>query len=379
MWYRAADARAAKPLVASPFGGPMLRNFRRLTSVSLVLGAAAAASCHGAPDSTGSDSQSLQAKPQQQATTSVPTLTALRLHVHASDDDSGLHVRPQRADLPATGPTALVVTPQGTLLVLDRLAGRVVGLVAADDSAAVDTLIQVPAQVEDLSVGRDGALLAFSPVRATAWVYEANGEPAGQMTVSRELRGLQHVELGMSRMLQVRTAYQELIDIGSPSAPLPLAVALKTKREGAALLADGRGVAVQVNERRAELLVLRQADQESRSAVDLRFAIEGVVDGARVIGVHETTACVRLEEVSSTPQISVARRAYCVDMHSGNVVLDAMLGAPGSYLPRRELAMGGGYLAFMRPDNDGVSFTRWTLPSQPIVGKPSTGGKGVSP
>jgi len=332
----------------------------------LLLGASAAIGCHSAPgelDGQQPDNQS------QQAATAVQTgpaaLKVRRQQLSWSDDHSGLQQRPQGHEQLATGPSAVAVTPQGAVLVLDRLAGRVVRVVAATDGdASAQTLMQVPVDVEDLSVGRDGALLAFSPVRATAWLYEANGEAVGNMTVSRELRELQHVELGPSRTLHVRNAYQELINIGSPSAPLPLDVALKTKREGAAQLADGRGVAVRVNGGRAELLVMRQADQENRAAVDARFGIVGDVDGARVIGIHDQTACLRLERVSSTPTISVTRRAYCVDVSNGSLVLDAALGTPGSYVPRRELAMGGGYLAFMRPDDNGVSLTRWTLKAE---------------
>jgi hypothetical protein len=365
MWYSAADMPAFRFQVAGPFGGKMLRMSRCLHA-ALLFSATAALGCHSPPsDSAPSEPDSNNQESLEQGDVKVvasPAGHSVRgQQVSWADDDSGLRLRAQGHDQLAMGPSAIAVTPQGNVLVLDRLAGRVARVIATKTTAKLRTLMEVPVDAEDLAVGPDGALLAFSPVRATAWLYESSGEPAGDMTVTRELRELQHIELGPSRTLQVRSAYQELINIGSPSAPLPLAVALKTKREGAALLADGRGVAVVVNERQAELRVLRQADQEHRSSVDARFTISGDVDGARVIGVDDTTACVRLEHVSSTPTITVTRRAYCVEVSDGKVVLDTELGVPGSYLPRRELAMGGGYLAFMRPDDSGVSFKRWSL------------------
>ena len=120
--------------------------------------------CHSAPgelDGQQTDKQS------QQAATAIQTgpaaLKVRRQQLSWSDDHSGLQQRPQGHEQLATGPSAVAVTPQGAVLVLDRLAGRVVRVVAATDGdASVQTLMQVPVDVEDLSVGRDGALLAFS-------------------------------------------------------------------------------------------------------------------------------------------------------------------------------------------------------------------------
>jgi hypothetical protein len=198
-------------------------------------------------------------------------------------------------------------------------------------------------------------------LRGTAWLYDADGTAAGELQVPRALHQLLHVELGPSRIVQVRTGYQELIEVGSPSAPLPLAVALKTKKEGAVLLSDGRGLTATVADGQAELQVVRQADAEERAAVVATYPIDGAATAARLVGTFGQIACLRVEHVVSTPTITVARRAVCVDISDGSVTFDHQLPAPGLYVPRRELAMGGGHLAFIHPTSEGLTLQRWRL------------------
>ena len=226
-------------------------------------------------------------------------------------------------------------------------------------------LASVAVDAEELATSADGSLLTYSPLRATAWLYDAHGQAAGELPVSRALRQLLHVELGPSRTVQVRTGYQELIDVGSPAAPLPLAVALKTKKEGAALLSDGRGLSASVTDGQAELRLIRQATAEQHAAVEMAFPITGSVTAARLVGTFGQTACLRLERVQSTPEITVSRRAFCMDITDGTVTFDRDLPAPGLYVPRRELAVGGGHLAFIHPTEEGLTLHRWRLERRP--------------
>lgn len=264
-----------------------------------------------------------------------------------------LAFKPAQTESVAYGPNAVAVLPNGETLVLDRLAGRVVAIDADSDPRTVAT---VPVDAEDLTTGNDGSIVAFSPLRARAWFFDADGKSAGELPVPRELREVTGLSVGASRRLTVRTGYQETLTIGSPSAPLPLAVTLAGKREGAYQLADGRGVAVRVDADGAQLLVVSQpADEAARSEVTLSHALPGDISAARIVGGQGSTVCLRAERVTSSPALAVERRALCVDALGGNVLLDEELPAPGAYVPRTELSFAGGRLSFIHPTELGLT------------------------
>ena len=94
----------------------------------------------------------------------------------------------------------------------------------------------------------------------------------------------------------------------------------------------------------------------------MRHPLAEDVSAARLVGLLGNVACLRLEKVTSTPEITVERRAVCVDAISGDIVVEHELADVGLYLPRRELAVGGGYLAFIRPTAAGLELKRFALP-----------------
>jgi hypothetical protein len=134
---------------------------------------------------------------------------------------------------------------------------------------------------------------------------------------------------------------------------------LHGKREGAALLADGTAVTTRRrSDGRAEL---RWRDREGRL---LRLhRLDGPVLATRVVGTVGENTCLRLERrASAGPTLVVARQAVCLDAR-GRVVLVRDLPAPGLYLPRRELAVGGAppRLAMIRPEAEGLRVLTWPL------------------
>ncbi|MBI4953464.1 MAG: hypothetical protein HY908_15650 [Myxococcales bacterium] len=269
----------------------------------------------------------------------------------------------------AEGPSALALAPDGSVLVLDRLAGRIARVGAG---GALETFASVPEDAEDVAVGPDGAVVAWSPLRAQAWLFEAAGAAAGELALSRSLREVVGLELGASRRVAARTAYQELVDLGSPAAPTPLEVGLAGKREGAFVDDAGRGLAARVSRGTAELWVVLQAGPAATGAAAspgrraepvARHAIPGAVDAARVVGRSGDIACLRLERVVAEPAVAVTRRAVCLDARDGALVLDVELPPPGTYLPRRELAVGPAGLVHGRPTADGLELVRHVLPA----------------
>jgi len=99
----------------------------------------------------------------------------------------------------------------------------------------------------------------------------------------------------------------------------------------------------------------------------MRHPLAEDVSAARLVGRSGNVACLRLERVISTPEVAVQRWALCIDAVTGEIVLERALPDVGLYLPRRELAVGGGYLAFIRPTADGLDLQRWPLPRPGMV------------
>lgn len=262
---------------------------------------------------------------------------------------------PSVAESVVYGPNAVAVSSDGRPLLLDRLAGRVVTF---DAVSPLREVAAVAVDSEDLAAGSDGTFLAFSPVRARAALFDASGKSVGELAVPRELIDSVGFDIGISRRVRLRTGYQEVIELGSPSAPLPLPVALQTKREGAFQLASGRGVAVRATQGGASLVVVSQpADEAARSQIEQELPLPGAPTSARVVGGQGDVVCVKSERVISTPALVVSRRATCLNVQGGAVVFDEALPAPGLYAPRTELAFGAGRLAFIHPTEKGLSVT----------------------
>jgi hypothetical protein len=280
------------------------------------------------------------------------------------DGPTGVGLRPSRLEQPAQGPSAVAVGPGGEAYLLDRLNRRV--LQATEKATSVAA--QVPEDAEDLAVGPDGALAAYSPLRARVWLFEA-GVPAGEIAVDRALREIQGFCLGASRQVSVHNAYQETYLLGSPSVPQTLSSVLLTKRKGAFLQADGTGVAVL---RRAdghpEVLLHRT---EERTRVVKSHLLPEKVLAARLVGVADEVACLRLEQALAGPAFFVERRVICLDLGSGARRWEQALPAPGLYLPRRELALGGSppRLVFIRPEEKGLRVHSWAIPTS-VGGQP---------
>jgi len=311
------------------------------------------------------------------AESAVPTATWSRLLRWGSDlDQAGFH--PGADELLAEGPTSIAIGPAGQVLVLDRLNERVLEVSAGETRVAA----AVPADSEEIAIGPDGAIAAMSLLRAKVWVYDERGNGVGEVAFPRSFQRVHGVGLDASRRVTLRTSYQETHDLGSPSLPGDLTTMLHSKREGAFFLADGRGLQARLvhssvgpatvnsaSAGSAELLVvearanLGPAARESER-VSQRIAIGEGFSSVRVVGVTGNVACVRLESVTSTPEIAVTRRVRCVDLVSGVAVLDQGLPNPGAYVPRQELAVGAGKVSFMSPSAEGLVVATWAFDGQ---------------
>jgi hypothetical protein len=239
----------------------------------------------------------------------------------------------------ARGPQAVAVAADGTLRLLDNVNGRILAL-AADGSTRV-LVADVAHDAEDLVIGSDGALAVYSPLQSRAWIFDADGAPAGSVAIDRSIRGITGITLGASRQVLVRTAYQETLVAGSPAAPVELATMLAGKREGAFVLPDGRGLATRATDAGVQLAVVTNSVGR-RSTTRAAHALTTPASAAQLVGVNGDLACMRTEQVTQPAEaLAVARHVVCMNATTGSVALDRPLAAPGFYRPAHELAVGG--------------------------------------
>ncbi len=265
---------------------------------------------------------------------------------------------PERA---AFGAPAIGRLPTGEALVLDALHGRVVRV---DASGAVRELARVDHDADDLAVGPDGAFAVKRATTPTIVVYTPQGQRQGELSY-RILQDAERIELGASRRVTVLSAHQERYLLGSPTFPLSEAEVLHSKREGVAERADGAGLQVLRSADGELALVSVRADAEADKTVEVGRVAVGRGASARIVGVSKNVACLRVESLEDKATVSVLREAVCVDATTGAVVLRVPLGAPGAYVPRRELVFSRGTLTFARPDGAGLHLSSFVVGEKP--------------
>ena len=350
-----------RPSPASASLPTEMMHMRPRTHAALLcaLPALALAACNAAPTDTDPS--------ERTANAAQPQITGVEMPAHFErlvpwgSGDEGFALHPPGYQDPARGPAAVAVAPTGAALVLDQLGGRV-AIVGAEGKPA--TLAEAPMDAADLVAGSDGAFAVWSKVRSRAWFHEPDGTRSGELSIPRSFIFLQRISMGPSGSLQLHTAGQNTIVLGTPDAPTSERAARLGRRYGAPILPVGRGVFAGAHEGKATLTVLAQPSGGSdKPSVVATHAVPGEVTALRIIGAYHTTVCARLERVTSTPEINVDRRAFCMDLASGAVVLDEALPRPGLYAPRSELAMNGGRMAFILPTEQGLQVTGWRVPA----------------
>lgn len=272
-----------------------------------------------------------------------------------------LHLHPAGFEDPTRGPNAVAVAPGGAALVLDQLGERIVAIGATGEP---QSFADAPMDAMELMANGSGTFAAFSKVRATAWFYDRSGAQVGTMSVPRSFLFLKRLSLDGSGLLRAHTSAQNTIRLGTATAPVDERTARSRRLHGAALLPNGDGVFLHVNDGQAKLFTLAQPGPEAeRPTVANTHGIDGEVSAAHVIGTHDLTACMMLEQVQSTPEVNVARRAFCLNTATGAVVFDRALPPPGIYTPRSELALTGNRLAFINATDQGLRVMGWKLPA----------------
>lgn len=261
---------------------------------------------------------------------------------------------PARAEQLALGPSAVAVGSDGAALVLDNW-GRKLWRVGKTGTTTVTGAL--PADSEDVIAWSDGAFALYRPLSRGVDVFSRDGSPRGSVQVPRAVVDVAWLEAGPSRRVLVQDPFQETVTLGSPHAPLDEASVLRSRRDGV-----WGGLEVVVKEGRARLRVLAEGEHKR---VRREHTIANGAQSAQIVGAADGVACVRLERVGLRDEVvgRVLRNAVCVEIETGRVRLDVALPAPGLYVPRRELALGGAplQLVHIEPGAAGLTVRRWEV------------------
>lgn len=278
--------------------------------------------------------------------------------------EAAVGLRPNAADHLAQGASAIAVAQDGSVLVLDGVNRRVVAIDRA--GATHVALTDLPSDADDLAVAPDGAVAVYGALTGRVTIFD-HGQRQQEIAVPRTFHDLDRISIGPSRRVSFRTGLGETFELGSPSFPLPLDVTLASKKEGAVLLRDKTGVRAEVTHDKdgthAALVRVRTATApDERTTRISSHAL--TADALHVVGAVGNVACARLEHVATVNgALAVDREAVCVDMDTDRETLRVRLGAPGMYVPRGELAVGGApaVLAFAKPEDDGLHVTTYRI------------------
>ncbi|MBK6518159.1 MAG: hypothetical protein IPM79_30745 [Polyangiaceae bacterium] len=332
--------------------------FHRGLSLFAALAVLGSAACVVEPDtdSTALGEASLEAR-------QVPA--DFEIVVPWGDGPAELGLRARREEFLGDGPSGIALGPSGETLVVDRLHGRVVRV----GPAGVESLFPSAADVELLAVAEDGAALLFSPLRARAQVVDAAGKPLGEVAIPRAVGDVTALRLGSSRRVEIETAFQERFVAGSPHAPLAVASALRTKREGALDWGSGGSLHALVDASGDGHLVIMSEREGERAAEAGRVKVATGVRSLRVLGQdggHVVTLAERVEQTERG--LSVSRDILVVDPSAGALVGQWALPTAGLWVPRQAYAVGFGRVAFMDPLPDGMRVASRTIASLVVGG-----------
>ena len=273
-------------------------------------------------------------------------------------DASGqLGFRPAMREAMPMGAPAIALAPNGSVLVLDALHGRVVRATRGD----VSEIAKVPVDCDDIAVAPDGAFAVKRSMRPEVIVFAPSGERIGSVDIGA-VENVDAIALGASRRVFVTNGFQQTFLVGSPSMPQTRASILANVRDGAALAADGSGVVAVKSGDEVEIRVVALAQGADRAQIKARFPL-GKAEGVRLVGVDGDAACARIEHVATDASgaIAVKREAACVDLATGATLFRREIPGAGAYLPRRELALAHGTLVFAHATADGLDVTSFAI------------------
>ena len=276
----------------------------------------------------------------------------------AGDDEVGF--RPKGDGTPSQGPWSIAAMPGGGVVVLDALNGKILDV---SPDGGVQVVGRVPWHVRGLAAGPDGEVAAWSPVTAQIMLF-SNGAPA-MMNAARHLVNGRGIDLGPSKTVTLRTAYQERFILGSPSAAVGWPQVLLTKLEGEFPWDEGRGLQVVLDAAsRPVLQAVPQRPGQIKASPETLWALDRPVSSARIVGTNETgIVCLETETIVSQIPVGVEKKLVCGRPADGTVLLDLSVPGAGTFSSMNDAALSSEIpvLAVMWPETGGLRVRSFVL------------------
>jgi hypothetical protein len=143
----------------------------------------------------------------------------LLLELPAGTEAGEVTLRLPGEEVAASGPAALAVDAEGVVYVADTLGDRIVRI--RGDRSPLPPL--VAPRVEDVAVGADGAVYAFSRSDATVTVLDRDGQVLDVIRVPRTMRWVTGLWVMPGGEVGLHTAYQESVSLRAQDLHLGLA------------------------------------------------------------------------------------------------------------------------------------------------------------
>lgn len=279
----------------------------------------------------------------------------LLLALPEGDGPAEVTLRHRGAEVAASGPQGLAAAADGTILVADTLAGRI--LRVRPDGAALPPLAM--AWVEDLLVDDGGRVYGWSRVERQVATFSARGQRTAVRNMPETDRWTAGLAPSGSGGAALRTAFQESVALDDEDLRAGLGEGIPG-RDGQRYRALRRG-----REGRVEV-VERGVDDggQERWGVASTFPVPlaGEQGSLGVVGVTPASIVVLdVQEVLPGAPLAVDRRVRRYGPE-GELVSEAVV-PRGTYAPAHALALApDGRVLALRPTEAGIEV--WALPEE---------------
>lgn len=253
----------------------------------------------------------------------------------------------------ADGPSAIALSG-GELYILDQRNARIVRV----DAKGSSPVVSVEPDAELLAIGPGGEFATHSFLTSTVHVRARDGLARGSVRVPRAIRATERISFASTGQLVAHSAHQERFVLGTPAAPQLDEQVLLSKREGM-LEASGAsgakaGLQVRLNARKqATLERVGESPSTGRIQVESTMPLAERANSVRLMGKSNGVACVLVERVQEEARVRVDRELSCHNVQTAAVVLRETL-PKGTYVPRQDVAVADGRVAWMVPTPEGL-------------------------
>lgn len=338
---------------------------RRFHALSIA-GALALAGCQAdpAPQATGNDTPSEGAHeasvqgvaPRARSAASTPTeLRGFERVLPWGEGHEAVGWRAPAEDFVGDGPSGIAVRADGAVLLADRLRQRLLEI----DANGVREFGAIPEDATTIALSESGKIALYSARRSLVWIHEPSGELAAELVLPRIVGDVVRIGFDAHERVYAETTLQSRFTLGSASAPLDEASVLRSMQPGVATSSSERTLTT-LRESDGKCFLVESAKRGERLEELRRLAVAFDAASLRLVGLDGDRALALVERTrdgapsaEGTPMM-VDSELVLVSLDSGRLLGKLGLPARGLWSPRQAMALGGGHVAWMRAEAEGL-------------------------